>query len=191
MIRIWRSRTDEQGVTLVELLVAIFLTAVVGGTTVAVIQSSTRAERFNHEMRTVMDDARVAQGRIRKELRAARLVMPASTASHLVMWVDQNQDNTRTDDEIVHFCARPVNTTDNCVDPSATGQFALVRWTEASGYSAATVAARTLRTADVWSYDPAPEETRLVTMSFSLDLRTETGPQTLGVGSTVRLRNVD
>lgn len=186
-----RSSGDERGVTLVELLVVMALTAIIGTATVAVVQSATATERFTHEMRTVMDDARIALGRVRKEIRAARIVMPNSTASHLDMWVDQNQDNDRTSDEMINFCVRPVDTTDPCVDPSATGQFDLVRWTDAQGYSEARVAATTLRTADVFSYQPAPEETRLVTVTLALDLDTTRGPQALDVSATVRLRNID
>lgn len=186
----------EEGVTLVEVLVAMSLTAIIGFSVLTVVMSTSRTSSYTNDLRTVMDDGRISVGRIRKEIRAARQVMSGSNETVLNFWVDQDQDNNQTDPEMISYCVRPVGDT-NCIDPavgpgSAT-KFELVRWTAAdSGPGAGRVAAKTLLNWEPFTYDAAdPIDSRVLSFSLELDVDVARGPQSLTVGTNVRLRNVD
>ena len=73
-----RLHDADHGFSLVELLVTIAILGVVAAATPTVIISTQRAEQFQGEMQTVMDDARISMERVRKELREARRVLPDS-----------------------------------------------------------------------------------------------------------------
>lgn len=210
MRRLLRQRdSDDSGFTLVELLVAVSLIGIVGAAVMSVVVSTSRAQVYQSDLREVMDDGRVSIGRIRKEVRQARSVLPGSTASQLRFWVDENQDNIVQEDEERWYCVRPVGGS-SCVGPSPVEtKFELVRWTEATdGWdwtnvppvppAGATVIASTLLTVDVLQYladgvdvSATPEEANVVTFSFDLDFRTGRIPDQYEATASVRLRNVE
>lgn len=200
----------EGGFTIVELLIVILVTSVIAGAAFLMITTTYEAERFTHDMRTVMDDGRISIDRVRKDIRGARSVLAGSDAATLHFWVDQNQDHVVQTDENVWYCVRPIGGT-TCANPSSWSGDAweLVRWTEspttwkegdalprtspASGH----VAARTLLDPLVFTYlvgaatatDPA--ESQVVGVKFRLDAQTARGPGELAVSASVRLRNVE
>lgn len=122
------TRNAQGGFTLVELLVVVMLLSVIGATTTSVIISTMRTEQLQSEMQSVMDDGRISLQRIRKEVRAARRLLPTSCEPSIVdcapstrlhFWVDQNQDAAETPDEIVCYLTESIGT----------DQYQLVRWT--------------------------------------------------------------
>lgn len=203
---------DERGFSLVELLVVIGLASLLGTAIMTVLISTIRTERFTDDLRTVMDDGRVSLARVRKELRAARKVLPGSDSTALHFWVDQDQDNDIDSGENRWYCVRPVGAT-QCVDATNSGgdsRFELVRWTESESAwdgttlprtppSSARVIAATLRNHQPLLYCELPNDTctqdpvesRVVAVEFALDVKGERGPEVHHVAATVRLRNVD
>ncbi len=122
------NRDSQGGFTLVELLVVIMLLSVIGATTTSVVISTMRAEHLQSEMQSVMDDGRISLQRIRKEVRAARRLLPTSCepaitdcapSTRLHFWVDQNQDAVETPDEIVCYLTEAIGP----------DQYQLIRWT--------------------------------------------------------------
>jgi prepilin-type N-terminal cleavage/methylation domain-containing protein len=170
----------EGGFTLVELIIALTITGIVASATASVLLTSLRAEGFARELRTSMDDGRVALDRIRRELRSARRVYTDSTARTLHVWIDRDQDNLQDTTEQVTFQVRD--------DPTGPR---LVRFTAAAPTPVLVV--RNIALADAFAYPTASTPTaatRVVTMTFTADVRTTGGPQPITVTDSVRLRNV-
>lgn len=186
----------DGGFSLVELLVVMALASVIGTAVLNVVISTTRTEMFTRELRTVMDDGRISVGRIRKELRAARQVMPGSNETVLHFWVDQDQNSQQSDTERRSYCVRAVGGT-GCIDPAAgpgsAVAFELVRWTAAdSGPEAGQIVATTLVNHTPFTYDAADSvDARVVSFRLDLDVDNDRGPRSLRIGTSVRLRNVD
>jgi prepilin-type N-terminal cleavage/methylation domain-containing protein len=182
---------DQSGFTLVELLVVLLIGSIISAAAVAGIMSVTRAERFTDEYARVVDDGRLSLDRIRQELRGGRRVFPSSTPHHLYWWTDQNQDGLQQPEEKINYCVAPM-ATNTCVTSSQTGQFRLIRWSDAESISVARTIAATLTTTDVFSgYDTTMTETRVVTLTFVLDVQSGgTGPNAVTMDASVRLRNV-
>lgn len=200
-----RSRS-EGGFTLVELLVVVVLMGVIGAATLSVLVSTSRAETYTDELRTVLDDGRTSLARVRLELRAARLIdEDESGPSAVRFWVDQDQDSIQQPDELVCYRVELV--------AGETDRWRLVRYEEPSppagtcesAAPAATgqVIAQTLRENAVFTYVPTdatdPGEpittdglaTHTVTVRFVLDVDAGgRGPGQTEVTTTVRLRNV-
>ena len=215
-----RDQGHEAGVTFVELLVVMVLMGIIGAATTGVVVSTLRTEQFQGEMQAVMDDGRISLQRIRGEVRAARQVMETSCqdttacapSSRLHFWVDQNQDQERTTDEIICYLTEPL-------DPTDPEQHQLVRWTEemagTPGCDSSTrpvdaqVIARTLLPtidtdadgdADVAApfiefeppptADPSDPPTRNIGVLLRLQVVTGRDYEHLDVESIIRLRNV-
>ncbi len=186
--------TDERGVTLIELMVAILMLGVVTSTVFTVILNTQRTERFTSQVQGAMDDARLSLENIRQEIRAARMVYASSTPRTMYFWVDQNQDAIQDPAEKICY-----HVADIAGDP---GRYTLERWTADQGdcdpssptvpATAHTIAA-TLRDTDPFTYTPTPtatQATREVAIHMVFDVKTDTGPSAFAVDGTVRLRNV-
>ena len=189
-----RMHTDERGVTLVELMVAILMLGVVTSTVFTVILNTQRTERFTSQVQDTMDDARLSLENIRQEIRAARMVFATSTARTMYFWVDQNQDTIQDPSEKICY-----HVADIAGDP---GRYTLERWTGSQGdcdpasisvpAGSHTIAA-TLRNTDPFTYTPTPtatQATREVAIHMVFDVNTDAGPSAFAVDGTVRLRNV-
>lgn len=206
--------TREDGFSLLELLVSIALLGIVAGGVTSVIISTQRAEQFQSQMQTVMDDARISMERIRKELREARRVLPdscqdAGTAcepsAQLHFWVDQNQDNIQDAAELICYVTKETAPGSN--------QFRLYRFTNATTGCRATAAlpanarvlAETLVGRDFGGVDDArpftdldpdptavatDDETRNVEVTLDLEVLTGRGPDEMTFTDRIRLRNV-
>jgi prepilin-type N-terminal cleavage/methylation domain-containing protein len=184
--------TPEAGVTLVELLIVLVLSGVLGTIITTTVIGGYRTEQFTSEMQQVMDDGRLSLDRIRKELRGGRRVYDSSTAQHLFWWTDQNQDGLQQPEERIHYCVAPLTST-TCVTSTATGgKYRLIRWTDAESPSAARTIAATLVTTDVFSGFATPiTGTRVVDLVFDLDVQSGgRGPESIQMSASVRLRNV-
>lgn len=180
MSRLRRRLNDEGGFTLIELIIALTITGVVASATASVLLTSIRAEQFAREMRTSMDDGRIALDRIRKEVRSARRVYTDSTARTLHVWIDRDQDNLQDTTEQITFQVR-----DDATGPQ------LVRFTAAAPTPVLVV--RNIALADAFAYPTSPTPavgTRVVTLTFTTDVRASGGPQAITVTDSVRLRNV-
>lgn len=199
-MRRWKRLTGNQdGVTLVELLVVMVLMGIVGTAIMNVVVTTSRTQSEVTNLRVVMDDGRVSIDRIQKELRQARLVYaettcgPSSTAtctssSKLHFWVDSNQDNLQATSEQITYCVREVGGS-TCVDPDGTRKYALVRWTEAST-SATQLAATLVNGSPPFTFDVSPRETAVVEVSLDFDTLNARGPESFNMETKVRLRNV-
>ncbi len=108
-----RCARAQRGMTLVELLVAVFMLAIIGAISVAVFMSSSETYgRTDDDVRGQQDIKAVTE-RLTKDLRAARGIeggqsatatlpaLPASNASQLVVWIDANSDYVQSPGETV------------------------------------------------------------------------------------------
>lgn len=185
-----RLRRSESGFSLVELLVAMGVTAILATATVSVLVTTSRANQFQDDLRTVMDDGRISLDRIRKELRGGRRVLAGSDAHELYWWVDTDQDGVQQSSELVHYCVADVGST-ICKDTVETGSFQLVRWTDAELQTDARTIATTLTSTDVFSgYAATVTDTRVVTIELELQVDSASQLDTVQLSTEVRLRNV-
>lgn len=195
-----RLHGDESGVSLIELLVVMVILGIVMAATTTMIISTHRAERYQDEMQSVIDDGRLSLSRMRKEIREARRVMADSDGDELRLWVDHDLDSVPQPAEMVCYGIEPLAS-------AAAGQFQIVRWTGAtsSGCAAAPasgthVVARTLvndlaaeppfRYDPLPSSDPSDPDTRTIELLMRFEVLNGRGPSSLLVEGTVRLRNV-
>lgn len=198
-------RGGESGFSLVELLIVIALLSVVAGATTSVIIATSRSNQFGEELRRVMDDGRVSLDRIRTELRGGRRVL-SGTATKVHWWTDQDQDGFQDSSEKITYCVAPLTSTngnDCFATTPASGQFQLLRYTDAGGPANARSIARTLVNASLFTYTgdgftrtttpPAADVDLTHTVDVEFDLRVlgrAQAPQVLEMDSSVRLRNV-
>lgn len=191
---------DDDGLTLVEMLIVMVILGVVAAGTTGAILTMLGQDQFTEEVRQVTDEGRVSMDRVRKELRGGRRVLELSAgnpsnASHLFWWVDQNQNGLQESFERVHYCVHALTGTisnpPTCVAAGQTGQFRLIRFTEADTTDVRTLAS-TLTSSDVFTgYAPTVTETSTVTITYRLQvLNDDRGPQELVLDGSVRLRNV-
>lgn len=190
----FRLHVDESGVSLVELLVAISLLAVIGSATVTVVVTTSQSQNRTANLGQVMSDARTSLDRIRKEVRGARRVYggdaPGSTnpagqsnvsdQDTLSFWIDRNDDDLQQASEQITY---------QLVDLTASGRFEIVRFTHDDPTDTRSMA-KTLVNTDPFSYDVAPPDTRVI--DFGMDFQVASGQtfEPLDIGGTVRLRNV-
>lgn len=80
-----RSRDDDAGFTVVELVIVIGLLLLVLGSVLALLRTGTKTERDQDVKTQALDQVRAASNRITKELRQALSVSPTSTQSELDM----------------------------------------------------------------------------------------------------------
>lgn len=197
---------DESGLSLVEVLVTMIIVGFVAAGTFQAVRTTAQADRYQADLRTVMDDSRNSLDRIRKELRTTRLVLDSSDDDHLVFWIDADNDNVRSTDETINYAVTPLT--------GQPGKFVLSRYTDAGGVASAQVIARTLVTTNVFTYvataaqdedgdgildcpngtDPnqACDRSReeLIRLDMEFDVAASQGPSSFASSTTIRLRNV-
>lgn len=78
--------TEQQGFTLVELLLVMVLAGIIGGAVITAVVSSGRAERAALDLRENTDAARLATEWVRDEIRSAWGVCAASDATAVTLW---------------------------------------------------------------------------------------------------------
>lgn len=193
-----RFRSDEAGVSLVEVIVTISLTAVLGIMVVYAVQNNHRLHRTTVDESTGLADVKTVVERLGRDIRSARAVDPAATRSRLVLWIDTNSDNQRANSEVVTWEIVPgdgdqFNVLRQTVGGSAAVQsrtlvdsLAFCFWSELS----------TSAPADCLGSFPVPlsltdaASTRLVTTTLTYDSNTSTGTTERSESFSARLRNV-
>lgn len=177
MMRLSRLHGSEAGFTLVELLVASVVMALVSAVAIAGIWALQRTEDYTRADSEALGALRVAMSRFEKELRQARRVYPGSVGTHISFWVDSDRDNQQDPAERISWT----------VEDMGGGESRLVRSTDAGGSSA--YVTRFLVTGDVFTYQPAPPDTTLVGVGFTADVEGGAGAAARSVETEVRLRN--
>lgn len=170
---------QEAGLSLVELLVAMVLTAIIGSTVLAIITTSLRTARFASDTRSTLDETRVAVERVARELRGARRVYTTSSGTTLSFWTDADFDGLQDTSEQLTYSLVTTG-----------GQTQLQRSTAVTA-STPRVIARGLSPAAAFTYDVAPPATRVVTITFTATGTPAGGASPLASTAGVRLRNVD
>jgi type II secretory pathway pseudopilin PulG len=101
MRRLLRRSGPDEGMTLVELLVAMMLLVVVGGISVAIFSSLSRAQVRQSDESQGLQDVQTVVERLSRDLREARGVDSTATATQLTLWLDLNSDYQQTADETI------------------------------------------------------------------------------------------
>jgi prepilin-type N-terminal cleavage/methylation domain-containing protein len=175
----WRDADEQDGFTLVELLVTIAIGLTVLGAVMTMATSSLRTQRFGTDMASAMDEARFAVEWMRRDIRQAQRIDVASHATSITLWVDGDQDRVPTDEEIITYRLVTVG-----------GRTDLERSTVA--VPGGRVVARSLVPGTVFTYDLAPPDTRVVTITLTArptSPAARDGTQ-MTVTDRVRIRNV-
>lgn len=168
-----RSRRDETGFTLVELLVVMVLAALVGTAVVTSIVTVTRVERTASEVQDDLGTARIAVDRLRRELRGAVNVTADSGPRQLQFRVVDPATGQR---ELVTW---------SLVDDGSGG--ALLRRREGPPTAPTRTIAGNLVLADVFTYDRSPPATGAVDVALQV---ASSPDRTFLADASVRLRNV-
>jgi prepilin-type N-terminal cleavage/methylation domain-containing protein len=187
---------QEDGFTLVELLVTILILSVVMTGITSVVISTMRTEQYQRSLQDVVDDGRLSLARIRKELRSARRVHETSNESALHFWVDKNQDALVQPEE--QICYE--------VEAIGTGRYQISRWTHhelnttcaaaaAAGQPKQVVARTLVHDGPFVGFTPIPggvddPPTREVIIRLDLEVAAGRGPDVTTVEGAIRLRNV-
>lgn len=181
---------DDDGFSLVEVLVVMLVSGVILAAIAGVVVAMMRTQVFVSTTRENLDDSRVAVERIRQDLRGARRVQltgpagSASSATQLVMWIDENQDQVTQAEELVVYQLRTVD-----------GDGRLERFTGASTTPVPVAVGLDLTAVDgipqsQFSYDATPvAESTLVTVTLTVSNPGDERAAPLAVTEHLRLRN--
>ncbi|MCB0914130.1 MAG: prepilin-type N-terminal cleavage/methylation domain-containing protein [Actinobacteria bacterium] len=199
-------RGADEGLTLIELMVAMTLLSVLGAVMLLGVQNNHQLHRETVDESFGLADVRTVVERLGRDVRSARSLYPGATESQLVLWVDKNSDYLPTPDEIITW---------QLVKENEDGvQYNVIRSTEGGD---TVVQARTV-VSDIafcyWTQSADPTlgdctgslpaqasngglsaedaaETRLVTTTTTYDFNPTGGVDTRQVSFSSRLRNVE
>jgi len=187
------AKGDDAGVTLVETLVAMVLTMVVGGIVLAATVSTHKSLRVSDDETRGQEDVAVVVDRLARDIRDARGVVCDGAAddptciTHLQLWSDYNSNYKQDTGETISWKLRK----------AADGEhYDMLRTTDTG---ASQVEARTIVRNVAFTYDvpptasqPAPGETttKTVTVTMYYDAMTSSGSATRTVTFATMLRNV-
>jgi prepilin-type N-terminal cleavage/methylation domain-containing protein len=182
-------RRGDAGFTLVELMVAIALVAILGMALVLAMVTTVKAEKVGDDENQGLGDVRAVIERLGRDVREARAVTCDGAAwdptckSHLQLWIDYNS-NYKIDSatEIVTW---------QLTQASDGKHYEVIR--TVNGVS--TVVARSLIVQVAFTYDTQPtalssSPTRVVTTAMTYDSLIGIGTGTRQLSFTERLRNV-
>jgi type II secretory pathway pseudopilin PulG len=180
-----RIRSEERGISFVEMMVATAISAVVASLLIAAMTMVTRVDRFTRQDSEALAELRIAAERFQKEMRQARKVYdvdtpPASTGTIAHFWVDYNRDNQQNADERIIWRFE-----------TASSGMRLIRTNdekEAAG-EGPFIQAVGLVTGSSFAYSPAPPDTTAVTLTLRADIAAGNQPSGRTVRTQVRLRN--
>lgn len=186
-------RTDrgEAGMTLIELLIAMSLLAVVSGLVLAGVQQAARVMTHNDDENRGLQDAKVILDRLSRDIRQARGVVCDGAGGdtycrqHLQLWIDSDSDYLTDPEEVVTW---------KLMDNPDGEHFDVWRIqgqppaTQTQKLEASALIVKTLFTYDVGaSVDPGPA--RLVTLKMEYDAIVGRGTDIKQASVSVRLRN--
>jgi prepilin-type N-terminal cleavage/methylation domain-containing protein len=101
MLTRMRGGGSDLGMTLIELLVAMVLSSLVGLVTLsAVTKVMDGLGKVSNDTQG-LTDVRTVQERLSRDLRQARGIDAGATSSQLSIWIDSNSDYVKTADEVV------------------------------------------------------------------------------------------
>ena len=168
---------DDSGISLVELLIAMFIVSIIGSILYGAFVSVLRTERFSGEDSHALAQLRIGTDRLSAELREGKRVYVNSTARLVRVWVDRNRDDRQDANERVTWEIRD----------AGGGLGNLVRYTDANP-SIQPQAGQFLFPNAAFSYDVPPPGT--TTVKISLSVRSQTGiAGTRTIEEQIRLRN--
>lgn len=178
-------RRGERGISFVELMVAMAISAVVGLLLIGALSMVTRVDRFTRQDSQALGELRTATERFQKEMRQARKVYdtndpPASTATLIHFWVDYNRDNQQNVDERIIWR----------LETFSSGM-RLVRTNEQkeAASQAPFIEAVGLVSGSAFTFAPVPPDTTVVTLTLRADISSGSQPSVRTVRTQVRLRN--
>ncbi len=149
---------DESGVSVVELTIAMLVTALVGGMALSALLTGTRTTgQVDDEARGLADLQTVVE-RLGRDLRAARGVDGSSNQSQLTIWIDYDSDYVQSKTETITWTIKPGADADqyDVVRSDALGNKRVI------GYS--------LVSAIAFSYSPdAPPKSKVVHVDLNYD----------------------
>lgn len=99
--RVEAARSRDTGVTLVELLIVMFLTGILGTVVLYAMKGVYGSQRTADSETSGLADVRTVDERLGRDLRDARSVYPGATASQLEIWIDSNSNYIVDSNEIV------------------------------------------------------------------------------------------
>jgi Tfp pilus assembly protein PilW len=117
------NRSSQAGVTLVELMVTMLITSLVGAMIVAAYIVTSRSDRQASQDHQALATLRLSTDRIEGDLRQARRIYQDSTANRLHMWVDYDRDNQQDLSERITFEI----TTNSGLSPAVAGTTSTLR----------------------------------------------------------------
>ncbi len=170
----------ESGISIVEMMIALFITMIVGGLLTMAVLMVVRVERFTSEDSQSLGELRTATERFLKEVRQARKIYATSTGTRIHFWVDYDRDNQQDDDEQLFWELT-----------TSGGATTLTRTSEADiavDVPPRTVATR-LAAGSPFTYAPPPPGTTVVRIVLTSVTVGSGGPAGRTVRSEVRLRN--
>lgn len=198
--------TRDEGMTLIEVMVAMTLIGILGTVMVGGVRDNNKLNVITRDESNGLADVKTVVERLGRDVRSARSLSPGATESQLVLWVDLNSDYIKTDDEIVTW--QLIQESEDDV------QYNVIRQTEGGD---PTIQARTLVSGIAfcyWTESAEPNQadctgslpatsasggltaddaarTRLVTTITTYDALPNAGTGTRQVAFSSRLRNVE
>ncbi|MDP3711836.1 MAG: hypothetical protein Q8R60_05050 [Mycobacteriales bacterium] len=119
MTLLTRLRSDDSGVSLAEVLVAMTLALVVGTMVQVGFLNASQLFRITEAETDGQTDVKTTVQRLGRDIRAARSLDAGASPSQLVVWVDTNSDYKKQNSEIVTWNLQ--------ASPSVAGQFDVTR----------------------------------------------------------------
>jgi len=92
---------DDQGLTIVELTIASFILLVISALMMTALMMVGRTNRIVAEDTESLTTARIARERMEREIRQADEILPASSSTAIALWLDLNNDDLQTPDELI------------------------------------------------------------------------------------------
>ncbi len=182
--------TKDEGVTLVEVIIAMFLMSVISALVVVGVAQAGRILTHNDDENRGLQDAKIIMERLSRDVREARAVTcdapltqtnPPRCADHLQLWIDTNSDYVAQASEIVTWK----------VVPSADGQhFNVLRVVGTGSGATTTVEATSLIVGAIFTYGGVqPEQATVVNIDLSYDAIVGLGTSIRHAQFTAMLRN--
>lgn len=185
-------RQEDDGITLIELLVTMFLMGVVSTLVVAAVSQASRVLIRTDDEATGLADAKVVMDRLGRDIREARSVVcdgaswDPSCGAHLQLWVDSDSDYVETPTEVITWR----------LIPNADGEhFDVVRivGTGVGGTPTSTqVQASSLIVDAIFTYDGGAgtaESAEQVDITLTYDSKVDVGSDDRTAVFSARLRN--
>lgn len=174
-MRGFEGESRESGITLVELMVAMMITAILGAVVATWMTSAVKAANMHRDDDIAVQDLRQAKDLLTRELRSAAEVVTLSPTM-ITVWVDSDYSGAPDDGEIITWSIESDGT--------------LVRWTDVDGGSAngVVVLDRVVVSLSGFDYD-APEAPDVRKVSVVLVVTAGSEHRTRSISTEIFIRN--